>query len=67
MAQGTVQTEVLPRVWDEVGMMKAFSCILNFIMAAAIIYCAYIGEIQCVAFLASSLALYASKAILRGE
>ena len=46
--------------------MKIIECVTPFIVAGLIIYCAYIGEVQCVSVLASSLALYAARESLRG-
>lgn len=45
--------------------MKIIECIIPFMVAGLIIYCAYIGEVQCVSVLASSLALYAARGRLR--
>lgn len=47
--------------------MKLLECGISFIAAAIIIYCAYIGELQGVAALASALALHAARGYLRGE
>lgn len=47
--------------------MKLFACSISFIAAVAIIYCAYIGELQGVAVLASALAFHASRGYLKGE
>ena len=41
--------------------MKIIECIIPFMVAGLIIYCAYIGEVMCVSVLSSSLALYASR------
>lgn len=46
--------------------MKILECGISFIAAAIIIYCAYIGELQGVAVLASALALHASRGYLKG-
>jgi hypothetical protein len=46
--------------------MKLLACVISFIAAAIIIYCAYIGELQGVAVLASALVLHASRGYLRG-
>ena len=46
--------------------MKLLACVISFIAAITIIYCAYIGELQGVAVLASALALHASRGYLRG-
>lgn len=46
--------------------MKIIECVMPFIVAGLIIYCAYVGEVQCVSVLASSLALYAARGRLRG-
>jgi len=45
--------------------MKIIECIIPFMVAGLIIYCACIGEVQCVSVLASSLALYAARGKLR--
>lgn len=45
--------------------MKIIECIIPFMVAGVIIYCAYIGEMQGVSVLASSLALYAARGRLR--
>lgn len=45
--------------------MKIIECIIPFMVAGLIIYCAYVGEVQCVSVLASSLALYAARGKLR--
>lgn len=45
--------------------MKIISSVIPFVVALAIIYCAYIGETMCVSVLASSLALYAARGYLR--
>ena len=45
--------------------MKIIECIIPFVVAGLIIYCAYIGEVQCVSVLASSLAVYAARGRLR--
>ena len=47
--------------------MKLFKCGISFVVAVLIIYCAYVGEIQCVAVLSSTLALHACHGFLRGE
>ena len=47
--------------------MKLFACGISFIVAVAIIYCAYIGELQGVAVLTSALAFHASRGYLKGE
>lgn len=46
--------------------MKLFACGISFIAAVAIIYCAYIGELQGVAVLASALAFHASRGYMKG-
>lgn len=46
--------------------MKIIECVIPFMVAGLIIYCAYIGEVQCVSVLASSLASYAACGMLRG-
>ena len=46
--------------------MKLFECGISFVIAAFIIYCAYVGEMQCVAVLSSALALHACHGFLRG-
>ena len=46
--------------------MKIIECVIPFMVAGLIIYCAYIGEVQCVSVLASSLASYAACGWLRG-
>lgn len=46
--------------------MKIIECGIPFAVAGLIIYCAYIGEVQCVSVLASSLALYAARGRLEG-
>lgn len=47
--------------------MKLFACVISYIAAVAIIYCACIGELQCVAVLTSALAFHASRGYLRAE
>lgn len=47
--------------------MKLIDCAISFVVAGFIIYCAYVGEVQCVAVLSSSLALHAARGYLRGE
>ena len=46
--------------------MRFIECIIPFVLCAIIIFCAYIGELSCVAVLTSSLALYAAKGWMRG-
>ena len=46
--------------------MRLFECVISFVVAIAIIYCAYIGELQGVAVLASALAFHAAKGYLKG-
>ena len=38
--------------------MRLIKCAISFVIAGFIIYCAYIGDVQCVAVLASTLALH---------
>ena len=46
--------------------VRIFKCAIPFVIALAIIYCAYIGETMCVSVLSSSLALYAARGYLKG-
>jgi hypothetical protein len=50
-----------------VNPFKVFKCAIPFVVALFIVYFAHIGDEMCVAVLSSSLALYASKAVLWGE
>lgn len=47
--------------------MKIFKCAIPFVIALAIIYCAYIGETMCVSVLSSALAFYAARGYLHDE
>ena len=46
--------------------MRLFECGISFVVAIAIIYCAYIGELSGVAVLASALAYHAARGYLKG-
>ena len=46
--------------------MRLFECGISFVVAIAIIYCAYIGELSGVAVLASALAFHAARGYLKG-
>ena len=48
-------------------MTRLIMYIIPFVIAVLIIYCACIGETQCVSVLSSSLALYAAKGWMVAE
>lgn len=54
------------RTVERGNRMRLFECGISFVVAIAIIYCAYIGELSGVAVLASALAFHAARGYLKG-